>query len=374
MADAQDLNIVLFESGWLLRCMAALATYAIAGSAPALAEEAFVPDLCVLPIKNSTVEAARALARPGERFIDNYPASSTLAHQVTMIPGVPKPVICPWFETDHAWTVSEDNAFEAMPGPFPGSSLYDKFVVEIGTGRVLGLGYKGVYAFDPGTGQFRLIVPTATTRPGEAVNAADFQTVRTIVHVERLGLTLIGTDHGVFQLLGDRVQPLAGAGKREVGTVMGIIDLPVHHALMLAGGNGAGAMIRHDDGSIEQLVTTGAELFRYPDYVITARESRLPGRIVVRAAQRLLEVEMRPNPAGFSPVRVTELISERKNLTVGGLVTSAGGIPCPRPSGLVGPSQSGAVGSGRAARSARRSRRAVGAEPALGNFQRGGAD
>jgi len=271
------------------------------------------------------------LAQAGEQFKHDLPASSALARAVTMLPGVPKPILYPWFGSTHAWTVSEDNTFEALQGPFPSSTLWDEFAVETGTGRVVGTHHDGVYAFDPGKGQFRLLVPAPTGRHGgEVVSDTEFRMVYTIVHIARLGLTLVGTENGVFQLLGEGVQPLAGAGKREVGSVVTIIDLPVHRAVVLAGGSsamaggGPGAMLRHDDGTIDRLADTSGGMSKSPDYITKAWESRLPGRIVLRAAKTLLEVEMHPSRAGFTPGRTSTLMSSSANLSASDLVTKSG--------------------------------------------------
>lgn len=320
-----------FASKFRLRCAVTLVACFLAGTLSVSAEEAFAPNLCVLPIKNSTVEAARALAKPGDRFIDNYPASMTLARTVIMLPGISKPILYPWFEGRHAWTVSQNNSFEVLEGPFPSSTLDDRFAIETETGRVVGTREHGVYAFDEGIGQFKLIVPAYQRQRGdEVVDPTAFYHIYTIVHIARLGLTLIGTENGVFQLIGESVRPLAGAGKHEVGPVTTIIDLPVHRAVMLAGGSGdmagggPGAMLRHDDGSVERLASISKGPVGSGDYIIKASESRQPGRIIVRSAKTLIEVEMQPSRAGFSPVGTSTLMSSAGNLYLNELGTKSG--------------------------------------------------
>lgn len=331
MANARVTNAPPFEGKFLTRCAVILVSCFLAGTLPVSAEEAFAPNLCVLPIKNSTVEAARALAKPGDRFIDNYPASMTLAQSVVMLPGVSKPILYPWFAGNHTWTVSEDNTFEALQGPFPNSRLWDRFAIEMDTGRVVGTHEDGVYAFDQGKGQFELIVRAFSRQRGdEVVSPTEFYRIHTIVHIARLGMTLVGTENGVFQLIGESVRPLAGAGKREVGPVATIIDLPVHRAVMLAGGNGdmagggPGAMLRHDDGSVERLASISKGPVGSGDYIITASESRQPGRIIIRAAKTLLEIDMQPSRAGFSPVGASTLMSSAGNLDLKELKTKSG--------------------------------------------------
>ena len=224
----------------------------------------------------------------------------------TLLPGLQKPVI--YGIPSGVWTVSEDNAFGPFGGDFPTSWLFDQFVLEAASGRVLGTSnLRGVYAFDRRSGQFRLIVPILHSYKSE--NETGIRFVQTIARIERLGLTLIGTDKGVFELQGEKVQPLPGASAREIGPVVTIIDLPVHRGIVLAGYHSA--RFRNDDGTMEMLAYTGAGLFCGSEQITHAMESKQPGRIVLESQSggailcsgksRLREIEMWSSPEGFVP-------------------------------------------------------------------------
>ena len=254
----------------------------LVGTSLAVAQEAFAPGLCVVPVKNS--------------------ARISLGDEWPMVP-FPKPILKGGFPYERLslWTVSVDNALVPLGDGFPYSWL-DKFAVEMTSGRVLGIApaasgpQPGVYVFDPANGRFRMILPAPYTGP----DGASFRFVNTIAHVPRLGATLIGTDNGVFRLRGETVEPWAGATGREVGDVHSIADLPVHGALMLAGSKDA--MLRHDDGSVEKLFDTSDGWFSRKDQVTGAVESKQPGRIVAKGVFADHEIEMRPRRGGgFSP-------------------------------------------------------------------------
>ena len=313
----------LWGSDSLRRLAFTLFATVLADVSPAVTQEAFAPDLCVMAVENATIEVARSLVPRGVEIPRQLSVSSALARDAIMLPGVPKPILYPWFAGRSAWTVSGDNRFEALQGPFPSSSLLDEFAVETATGRVLGARSNGVYAFEPERGQFRLLVPALRGgRRGEIESDTDFRSVHGITHVARLGMTLIGTENGVFQLAGEDVQPLTGAGKREVGVVYKIIDLPVHRAVILVGRHRA--LLRHDGGTVESLADLSGGLFSSDDYVVRAWESRQPGRILLRGQKRLLEIEMRQSQRGFSPGHSSALASSSSNITLNDLATRSG--------------------------------------------------
>jgi hypothetical protein len=271
-------------------------------SAPfASAQSETVPHLCLVSVKNSARSSVAFVAVDDGRF-GTHGTASNLGPGVQILPGLPRLIL---YDTQRAWTVSEDNVLVPFEGPFPHAVMFDQLAVTTVNGQMQGTNHEGVYVLDPGSDRFRQIVAAPFGKQDGSVTG--FRFINTIGVIPRLNMTLIGTDNGVFRLRGETVEPLAGATGREVGPIIKIADLPVHGAIMLAGYHSA--MLRHDNGSVTTLVDTSGGLFSRAEQIISAIESRQPGRVVVKGPWTLREVEMRPSSVGFSPGHTTTLFS-----------------------------------------------------------------
>lgn len=311
-AEPRHLGLRDAVGGFLRALRVALLLIAVAS--PAVSGQGPPPDLCIVPVAGP-VRRAPVNEREARNFSAELvaydhrfgqtgtarPSPQTVGSP--LLPGLPQPIFLSSMSPD-AYTITRGNRFEPFAGDFPRSGLWDQFVFETTSGRVLGsnshLG--AIFAYDPGPGQFRPVAhaPMWASMPfGYVPSATDFRFIKTIAHIPRLGITLVGTEKGVFELRGTAFHPLPGATADRIGSVATIVDLPVHKGVMFAG-DLHNAWIRHDNGSLDVLAVT-VGLFGRTSQISGAIESRQPGRIVLIGTWHLIEVAMRPTPFGFSP-------------------------------------------------------------------------
>ena len=239
----------------LVMMLAALAE-GVAEAATAPEEEA--AHLCVIPVAGAAAEdsarVAAARKAPGLR-------SRALLEYVTMVPGLPRPLIGQW-GGGRPWTVTEKNAYEPFGGDVPRPNFLPETVPvrEASSGRLLVAHSNGrhwsLYGMLPGQDPYFLPI----TAPDGLTAGRALGRIGPLLHVPRLGATLIGTeDNGLWALRGRDVEPLPfpqaarARGDRRGASVHPYFDLPDQRAVVVRTSEGQWAL-RHDTGASEPLL------------------------------------------------------------------------------------------------------------------------
>jgi len=320
------------------------------GAVPAASEPATQPDLCIVPVagpvRRVPVSESVAPSFFGYRVAYDHRFGRTGAAKTSpsivglpLLPGLPQPIFLS-ANSSRAYTITRGNRFEPFSGDFPASWLFDDFVFETTTSRVLGSNshLRAIFSYDPDSGQFRPIAH-APIQPrmlfGHVPSDTDFQFIHTIAHIPRLGITLIGTEKGLFELRGTSFHPIPGASGSGVGAVATIVDLPVHKGIMFAGAR-HNAFIRHDTGSIE-LLAMSIGWFGRSNQFTGAVESRQPGRVVLFGTWHLIEIAMHRTPFGFSPGTAWRIAYGERSSRVSYKTTNSGEFLLLGRPGWIGP-------------------------------------
>ena len=130
-----------------------LAAVFLVGTCAAAAPADFAPGLCMVPVKDGTKTWVDEVAA--------FDARTSAARPTSRYP-VPVPLQLPeailYRHNGGAWKISNDNVLMPFGGGFPNSWLWDHFIVESPSGRILGTGAdkKSVFSFDPDSGLFAL--------------------------------------------------------------------------------------------------------------------------------------------------------------------------------------------------------------------------
>ena len=319
VADEGSVLAVVDTLAWVRRPLACLvlATVVLVGSPMGRAETTARPTVCVLTVKNSGIESLGSSPEVGPI---GHSARFMLAGESVMQPGIPEPILYRglYGSPGRNNTITPGNTLQRLTGVFPFAGLTDHFAVDGATGRLLAVNhYDGLFSFDLRTSRFS---PILLTSSGGRVTSAGIGTFSSIAYVPRLGHTLLGTDNGVYRLAGDVLEPVGGAEGQKTGLVTTMVDLPVHEAILVNGGHDR-IVLLHDDGTTEPLLDLSGGVVSSDDYLVAAYESQKPGRIIIRTGRSLIEVEMHPSRAGFSPGRLRTLMSHG---ATPGVMTQAG--------------------------------------------------
>ncbi len=188
----------------IVMVVAALAGRAAQGAAASTGE---APHLCVVPVAGATAEDSARVAvaskAPGL-------GSRALLEYVTMVPGLPRPLIGQW-RGGRPWTVTEKSTYEPFGGDVPSPSFLPESVPtrEAASGRLLVVQrtVRGSFLYAMRPGQDAHFLPI--TAPDGLNAGRALGRIGRLLHVPRLGATLIGTgDNGLWALRGQDVEPL----------------------------------------------------------------------------------------------------------------------------------------------------------------------
>lgn len=189
-----------------------------------------VGDLCVVRVKKDDLG-------PGERG-----QPYRLGRSVHVMPGPDWPLLFRYEIEPSIWRIDETRTLVPMSGAWPRlvGSLFVRFAAGDRPGRVVGVGFDGIYSLDPGTFEFRRIV----AYPRELG-----WTFTNVVRIERLDKTIVVSSQGLFAVEGDTLVPFEGSPGHGV---VNLVDLPSIGGLFWAGAGGG--YIRWDDGRVERVV------------------------------------------------------------------------------------------------------------------------
>lgn len=180
---------------------------------------------CTVPVRN------------GHPTDEDFGQSFRMISKFVMLPGVRRPVLYPW-RRNGAWTIDDQDTFVPFPGEFPSNSIHDSFERDPKSGRIIGVGFEGVFAIEPGEIEFRSII-----RKGEL----DIKDPRPTTFIPRLsgfmflalnGLYMVDQNLNTSHLRLDNPPALINPGD--------IVDLPGLEAVLI--NDKSRVYIRTDDG------------------------------------------------------------------------------------------------------------------------------
>ena len=273
----------------LLRTLAATAFLSVAALA---ANAQTAPRFCAVPVKDGT---------PTEKDINQ---AWRMLTKVVLLPGVPRPLIYA-ANRGGAWTIDETRAFVPFGGEFPSNSLWDRFIRDPDTRRILGVSNAaGLFALDPGETQFKKLT-AADGKPLKHPTSASF--------IPRLKGFVISDSNGLFLLnRAGELSALPVSDRFILGTPSKTYDLPAFGGLLINGsGNAATALpfavIRFDDGQ----VVRGPALER--DDSISKVEVAPNGTLMLSGNSKTYTMEIDPRPTGqIEQGQSFEIDGERK--------------------------------------------------------------
>jgi hypothetical protein len=273
----------------LLRTLAATA-FLLLSALAAQAQPA--PRFCVVPVKDGA---------PTEKDINQ---AWRMITKVVMLPGVPRPAIYA-MNRGGVWTIDENRAFVPFGGEFPSNFVWDRFVRDPGTGRILGVNNAlGLFALDRGETQFRKLYPIDSKVMRHPYSAS---------FIPRMKGFVVSDSNGLFLLnRAGELSPLPVSDRTTLATPFKVYDLPAFGGLLIhSGGSGAGALefaaVRFDDGQIVR----GPSFDRYD--VVNRVDVAPDGTIALGGGKRPYTMEINPRPTGqIEQGESFELDGERK--------------------------------------------------------------
>jgi hypothetical protein len=273
----------------LLRTLAATLLLSITALA---AQAQPAPRFCVVAVKDGT---------PTEKDINQ---AWRMLTKVVMLPGVPRPVIYA-MNRGGVWTIDETRAFVPYGGEFPSNSLWDGFVRDPDTGRILGVSnFSGVFALDRGETQFKKLYPIDDKVLKHPYSAS---------FIPRMNGFVISDSNGLFLLnRAGELSALPVSDRTTLGVPFKAYDLPAFGGLLIsASGRGETALpyaaVRFDDGQIVR----GPTFDRFDS--ISKVEITSDGTLALSGGRKTYAMEINPRPAGqIAQGQSFELEGERK--------------------------------------------------------------
>lgn len=250
------------------------------------------PRFCVVPVRDGA---------PTDKDINQ---AWRMLTKVVMLPGVPRPVIYA-MNRGGVWTIDENRAFVPFGGEFPSNFLWDRFLRDPGTGRVLGVNNAlGLFALDRGETQFKKL-HAADGKPLKHPASASF--------IPRMKSFVVSDSNGLFLLnRAGELSALPVSDRMTLGVPSNVYDLPAFGGLLI---NASGtrpdalpyAVVRFDDGQ----VVRGPTLDR--DDSISKVEVTPEGTLSLSGGRKTYTMEITPRPTGeIAQGESFELEGERK--------------------------------------------------------------
>ncbi|MFH6780955.1 MULTISPECIES: hypothetical protein [Methylobacterium] len=187
---------------------------------------------CTVPVRNG---------HPTEQ---DHGQSFRMISGFVMLPGIRRPVIYSWLRNG-AWTIDDHDSFVPFPGEFPSNYIHDSFERDPNTGRIIGVGLKGVFVIEPGEVEFKILIRKGDFNLKSPGPANFIPRMSGFMLLDPSGLYLIDNDLRASQLRLDNMPDLINVG--------GIADLAELKAVLI--GNNGRIYIRTDDGHSTLLAT-----------------------------------------------------------------------------------------------------------------------